>query len=74
VAGFQAPIDGWFSAPNDNRRVSPEFAVLELSAGASREAVNAAYRSLAWQHHPDRGDDPAKFKELQAAYEKAMGR
>jgi curved DNA-binding protein CbpA len=52
--------------------VPPELALLELKPGASKEEVKAAYRRLARQHHPDCGGDPAKFKEIQAAYETAM--
>jgi hypothetical protein len=50
----------------------PELTVLGLKRGASREEIKAAYRRLARQHHPDCGGDPEKFKEVQAAYERAM--
>jgi hypothetical protein len=65
----------FYTTPYEQRRQSwesPELAVLGLRAGASKEEVKAAYRRLARQHRPDCGGDPEKFKEVQAAYERAM--
>jgi len=45
------------------------YAVLGLHRGASPEEIKKAYRSLAMKHHPDRGGNEAKFKEIAAAYE-----
>jgi curved DNA-binding protein len=45
------------------------YAVLGLNRGASPEEIKKAYRSLAMKHHPDRGGNEAKFKEIAAAYE-----
>jgi len=39
---------------------------------ATEEAVNATYRSLAKERHPDHGGNAEDFKELQRAYENAM--
>lgn len=67
----------FYTTPYEQRRqrwVPPEFNVLELKIGASKDEVKIAYRRLARQHHPDCGGDPAKFKEIQAAYEQAMKR
>jgi curved DNA-binding protein CbpA len=36
------------------------------------EDVQAAYRKLASQYHPDRGGDPAKMAELNAARDEAL--
>lgn len=36
------------------------------------EMLTARYRSLAAQHHPDRGGDPAKMAEINAAREEAL--
>lgn len=43
--------------------------VLGVPRGASEDEVRRAYKKLALQHHPDRGGDPEKFKELSAAHE-----
>lgn len=49
------------------------YEVLQLSPGASDEAIKQAYRRLAKLYHPDgQGGDPAKaeqFKEIAEAYE-----
>lgn len=42
---------------------------LGLSKNATPEEIRKAYRSLARQHHPDKGGDPEQFKKIQEAYE-----
>jgi Putative quorum-sensing-regulated virulence factor len=37
------------------------------------KVIGAGYRSLAKQHHPDRGGDPEAMKELNAAVAKLRG-
>jgi hypothetical protein len=39
------------------------YGILGLQAGATKEELMAAYRRLAMEHHPDRGGNPAKFRE-----------
>lgn len=45
------------------------YSTLGLQRGASDEEIKKAYRKLAMKHHPDRGGDQAKFKEISSAYE-----
>ena len=51
------------------QRPSFGLRVLGLRADATREQVKARHRELAFEHHPDRGGDAARFRQVQAAYE-----
>lgn len=45
------------------------YQILGLQKGATDAEIKKAYRNLAMKHHPDRGGDEAKFKEISVAYE-----
>jgi DnaJ-class molecular chaperone len=45
------------------------YSTLGLKRGANADDIKKAYRSLAMKHHPDRGGDEKKFKEISQAYE-----
>ena len=45
------------------------YEVLGLTRDATQEQIKSAYKKLAFQHHPDKGGDPEKFKQISAAYE-----
>merc|ERR1711972_37138 len=40
-----------------------------VEKNASDSEIKKAYRKLAVKHHPDKGGDPEKFKEITRAYE-----
>jgi DnaJ-class molecular chaperone len=45
------------------------YSVLGINKSASPEEIKRAYRSMAMKHHPDRGGDESKFKQINEAYE-----
>jgi curved DNA-binding protein len=45
------------------------YQTLGVQRNASPEEIKLAYRRLASTHHPDRGGDAEKFKEIQVAYD-----
>lgn len=45
------------------------YEVLGVGKDASADEIKKAFRRSAIEHHPDRGGDEAKFKELNEAYE-----
>jgi curved DNA-binding protein len=42
---------------------------LNVSKTASQDEIKKAFRRAAMEHHPDKGGDPNKFKEINEAYE-----
>lgn len=44
------------------------YSTLGLKKGASQDEIKKAYRSMAMKHHPDRGGDEKRFKEVEEAY------
>jgi len=48
------------------------YAILEMEYTATSDEIKKNYRKLALKHHPDRGGDQEKFKELANAYELLM--
>jgi len=45
------------------------YSILGVNPGASPDEIKKAYRKLANQHHPDKGGDQAKFKDISVAYD-----
>lgn len=45
------------------------YNILGVNKDASADEIKAAFRKQAHQHHPDKGGDEAKFKELNEAYQ-----
>jgi curved DNA-binding protein CbpA len=53
------------------RRSTPPslYEIIGVERTATDDAIRAAFRSLARQHHPDVGGDAARFTEIARAYE-----
>lgn len=49
------------------------LAVFGLDGDADRDLVKKRYRQLVRKHHPDRGGDPERFRQVQAAAEQLLG-
>jgi molecular chaperone DnaJ len=45
------------------------YEILGVSKDATPEEIKKTYRKLALEHHPDKGGDETKFKEIAVAYE-----
>jgi molecular chaperone DnaJ len=45
------------------------YEILGIEEKATQEEIKKVYRKLAVQHHPDKGGDENKFKEISEAYE-----
>lgn len=45
------------------------YDVLGVAKTATETEIKKAFRKLTLQHHPDKGGDENKFKEINAAYE-----
>lgn len=49
--------------------MTDHYQTLGLKPDATVDQIKKAYRSLAMKHHPDRGGDQAKFKDISVAYD-----
>ena len=45
------------------------FEILGIKQGSSPQDIKSAYRKLAMKHHPDKGGDEVKFKEINEAHD-----
>ena len=48
------------------------YELLDVPANATTDEIKKHYRKYALLHHPDKGGDPEKFKEIQTSYETLM--
>lgn len=45
------------------------YEILGINQNASQDDIKKAYRKLAMKHHPDKGGDEHKFKDISVAYD-----
>lgn len=48
------------------------YDVLGIKQNATKEEAKKAFKKMAMKHHPDRGGDETKFKEINEAYERIV--
>eukprot|EP00930_Biecheleria_cincta_P043322 TRINITY_DN2976_c0_g1_i1.p1 TRINITY_DN2976_c0_g1~~TRINITY_DN2976_c0_g1_i1.p1 ORF type:complete len:311 (-),score=81.01 TRINITY_DN2976_c0_g1_i1:855-1787(-) len=63
------PGKGGGRGGNKNVDTTKFYKLLEVDKNASESEIKKAYRKLAVKHHPDKGGDPEKFKEITRSYE-----
>lgn len=68
-----AAFQGFAALPANTDGLS-WWRVLEVSPDASEVEIEAAYRRLARQHHPDAGGNAEAFHRITDAYQQAKGR
>jgi len=68
-AGMGGPGMGGGRRPAKDVDTNKLYDVLGVEKTAEASQIKKAYRKLAVKHHPDKGGDEAKFKEISAAYE-----
>eukprot|EP00440_Ansanella_granifera_P047969 gb/GFBE01051962.1/.p1 GENE.gb/GFBE01051962.1/~~gb/GFBE01051962.1/.p1 ORF type:complete len:512 (+),score=191.56 gb/GFBE01051962.1/:1-1536(+) len=71
--GFPGMDGGGFPGKGGGRGKNADttkfYKTLEVDKNANEAEIKKAYRKLAVKHHPDKGGDPEKFKEITRAYE-----
>lgn len=70
LEGVRRMLDSFYLRLRDWYRREEDYALLGLRPGAGREALSRRYRSLVLKNHPDRGGEPARFREIQEAMER----
>jgi len=61
-----------FGQTTSNQVPSKEFAELGIPENSSIEDIQAAFRKLALEHHPDKGGNAAKFQSILEAKNKCL--
>lgn len=56
-------------APRGDVDTTKLYETLEVDKDASKKDIRKSYMKLSRKHHPDKGGDEHKFKEISAAYE-----
>lgn len=67
--GMDGPGGMGGGRPKKNADTTKFYKLLEVEKSANEAEIKKAYRKLAVKHHPDKGGDPEKFKEITRAYE-----
>jgi DnaJ family protein A protein 2 len=67
--GGEHPFGGGEENPRKRKEVNTQeyYDILGVAKDASQDEIRRAYKKLAVRHHPDKGGDEAKFKEITEA-------
>ena len=65
----RAAFRGYAALPPATGSPGQWWEVLGVSENAPKEEIQAAYKKLRSEHHPDKGGNADKFNEIQRAYE-----
>lgn len=63
------PGGGGRGGPRQDVDTTKLYETLEVEKDVDQKEIKKAYRKLSRTHHPDKGGDEHKFKEINAAYE-----
>ena len=69
---MESAFSGFTALPSPEQSAGWWRKVLGVDHTSRREEIEASYRRLRSQHHPDKGGDGAKFDEVQRAWEQAQ--
>merc|ERR1712127_532197 len=67
--GMPGGMPGMGGAPRGDVDTTKLYETLEVEKSASKKEIRKSYMKLSRTHHPDKGGDEHKFKEISAAYE-----
>lgn len=66
---FPGGMPGGGGGPSGDVDTTKLYETLEVDKSATKKDIRKAYMKLSRTHHPDKGGDEHKFKEISAAYE-----
>merc|ERR1719379_392893 len=66
--GFEDEMRGGGGRNRKESDTQAYYDILGVDKNATDSEIKKAYRKLAMKHHPDKGGDPDKFKEMTAAH------
>lgn len=66
---FSGGFHGGQAPEREEADTTQLYNVLGIDKSADAKTIKKAFRKLAIKHHPDKGGDPEKFKEINAAHE-----